>query len=327
MKRILVIVIGCLVLLVGVSVWGLIRCHRGREAEGSRKWPGYVKCRSGKLVPISILAGPSHDDDNGFFILDETNSQLMTGTNDPVQERWCDIARNHYSPDFVSSFSYENTGPEGPEVRLRVDEVAATFRGRIEARRLKPNFLYQMKLRGVFDDRKSFEAIGFVGRWRLPGGGTNFTDDDYREFLEKEKVEAYVYFDYFFTDADGNASRYFELDASMHITWNASHQRQEAQVKHLVPLIVYANNPAFYAHTNDESTVELLWNERERIRYDSADQVIRLPPGTYHAELALTEESFHSGGGLGGFWATVYRCPVSFRVISQPTEPGDSISP
>lgn len=301
---------------VVIAAWGLVHCHRGWAAKPDIKWPGYVKCRSGELVPTSILAGPSHDGDNEFLILDETNSQLMTGTNDPIQERWCDIAGNRYSPGFVSSFSYERTDPEGPEVRLRVDEVASTFRGRIEGRRLKPNFLYQMKLRSVYDAPENFEAIGFVGRWRLPGGGTNFTDDDYREFPEKEKVEAYVYFDYFYTDAEGNASRYFELDASMHITWNASYQRRDAQVEHLVPIIVRADNPAFYANPSDEGTVELLWNERERIRYDSADQKVRLPSGTYHAELALTEESFHSGGGDGGFWATVYTCPVSFRVTS-----------
>jgi hypothetical protein len=51
-------------------------------------------------------------------------------------------------------------------------------------------------------------------------------------------------------------------------------------------------------------------------RYRSADQVTRLPPGDYRAELVLTEESFHANAMDGGFWATVYRCPISFTILA-----------
>ncbi|GAF88938.1 unnamed protein product, partial [marine sediment metagenome] len=42
-----------------------------------------------------------------------------------------------------------------------------------------------------------------------------------------------------------------------------------------------------------------------------------LPPGTYKAEVVLTEESFHWYGD-GGFWATVMRAPVKFEVVDSP---------
>jgi hypothetical protein len=58
-----------------------------------------------------------------------------------------------------------------------------------------------------------------------------------------------------------------------------------------------------------------LWAERESIRYDHADQTIRLSPRRYSAELVLTEESFHFRDNDGGFWATVYRCPIAFTVL------------
>jgi len=305
----------CVAVIAVVVTLLLIHCHKCCPASSQpERRPGFRKSKGGLFVPISILAGPSHEDDNKTFVLDDSNSQRMTGANDPRQERWCDIAGNYYSTKFIAAFSYERTDPDGPEVRLRVDETAPTFRGRIEGRRLKPNFVYQLKLRGVYGDIESFEAIGYTGRWRLPGGGTNFTDDQYRKFSEKEKVESYVYFDYFFTDADGNASREFELDTSMHILWNAKRQRKDAQVGHLVPVIVRADNPDFYARPKNTTSVELLWNEREWGRYESANQKTRLPPGKFQAELALTEESFHARDRDGGFWATVYTCPVSFTV-------------
>jgi hypothetical protein len=68
--------------------------------------------------------------------------------------------------------------------------------------------------------------------------------------------------------------------------------------------------------------VELLWAEREQVRYDFADQAIRLPAGDYHAELVLTEESFHSRDNDGGYWATVYRCPVTFTVTAPASQAG-----
>lgn len=268
------------------------------------------------LIPISKSAGPERNWRVPKFVLNKDNSRKMTGINDPVNERWCDIAGNFYSSRFISDFNYEKNGKNGPVVRVRIYPEAVKFSGRIEARGLKPNFAYQLKLRGVFSDHTSFEIIGFLGRWRLPGRATNYSDKDYLNYPDKEKVRAYIFFDYFVTDSNGNAAREFALDSSLHILWNAARQRRDARVSDLHPVVVYAGNQSYYARPKKQATVELLWTERERIRYMSDSQIIRLPPRKYQAELWLTEESFHAVGSDGGFWATVYSCPVSFTITA-----------
>ena len=303
--------------LAAVDSWVMLRWHCAKlhQPQPPPGKPGFVGCRSGELVPISKLAGPARSTEAPQFVLNATNSQRMAGSNDLPHERWCDIAGNYYSSGFVQAFSYTRTDPQGPEVRLRVDPRGATFRGRLEAHHLKPNFVYQIKLRGVWADRESFEAIGYQGRWLIPGGGTNWSDDQYRNCAEKEKVEAYIYFDYLLTDRRGNAARDFALDSSLHITWNATRQRGDAQIADLFPAVVWAVDPANYAQPKTASTVELLWNERETSRYDNAGQITRLPPRAYQAELSLVEETFHSRDADGGFWPTVYVAPVSFTVV------------
>ena len=82
----------------------------------------------------------------------------------------------------------------------------------------------------------------------------------------------------------------------------------------LVQALAIPYDPAAYSRPKRQGTAEWLWAEREHIRYRYRDERIRLPPGEYRAELVLTEESFHSQDNDGGFWATVYRCPVGFTV-------------
>lgn len=240
----------------------------------------------------------------------------MTGTDDPVNERWCDVAGNFYTGEFISGFSYSEPGRGGARVRVRVDPVGPTLRGRLEAHGLKPNFAYQIKLRGDFNDRAAFERIGYAGRWRLPGRGTNYTDDDYREYPRKHEVEAYMLFDFFVTDQRGNATRDFALDSCLHVLWNASRQRGRVPTRDLYLALVDAGRPDIYSRPRMRPAIELLWAERERHRYRAAAQKAFLPPGEYSAELVLTEESFHSHDNDGGYWATVLSCPVSFEVTA-----------
>ena len=82
----------------------------------------------------------------------------------------------------------------------------------------------------------------------------------------------------------------------------------------LCRIVAVPNDPEAYSRPKLRGTIEWLWAERESVRYTNRDQIVRLPPGNYSAELVLTEESFHSHENDGGFWATVYRCPVSFTV-------------
>ncbi len=270
-------------------------------------------------MPVSKLPGPARPTAPVRFALTATNAQFMIGMDDPANERWCDVAGNYYAESFVSSYSHEGRGSRHPQVLIHVDPQADTLRGRLEAHRLKPNFAYQVKLRGVFADRRSFEAIGHVGRWRLPGRGTNYSDADYEAYPDKGAVESYILFDYFVTDRNGNAIRELALDSSLHVLWNASRQGGAPERGDLLRAIVLADDPAAYGRPKPTATAEWLWAERESGRYTAPDQRITLPPGQYQAELVLTEESFHAHDNDGGFWATVFRCPVAFTVV--PTHP------
>ncbi len=284
----------------------LVRRHAPQE-QAARQPPA-------AWIPASKLPGPPRSIAPARFALSSTNALAMTGMDDAVNERWCDIAGNYYSGAFIADYSYEGRGARQPQVLVHVEQQNETLHGRLEARRLKPNFAYQVKLRGVFADRRSFEAIGHVGRWRLPGRGTNYTDADYDAFPDKASVEAYVLFDYFVTDRNGNAIRDFALDSSLHVLWNAARQAGEPEAGDLTRVVVLADDPAVYSRPKQRATMEWLWAEREVGRYTTADERIALPEGDYRAELVLTEESFHSVDSDGGFWATVYRCPIAFTI-------------
>ena len=311
------IVVGLvLIVVLGLATVGGLSSYRWCRDYWSRTHASVVSAgeKPVEAIPVSKRPGPPRDVDPPSFVLTPTNALTMIGMDDPLQERWCDIGGNFYSAGFVSRFSYANPCARNPHVLVQVEPRADTLRGRLEARHLKPNFAYQLKLRGVFSDRSSFEAIGHVGRWRLPGRGTNYADQDYLEYEDKAAVESYILFDFFVTDGRGDAVRPFALDSSLHVLWNASRQGGEPEMNDLCRIVAVPNDPEAYSRPKLRGTIEWLWAEREIVRYTNRDQIIRLPPGNYSAELVLTEESFHSHENDGGFWATVYRCPVSFTV-------------
>ncbi len=271
---------------------------------------------SGSGIAISKLPGPTRLHAPADFELTELDSQTMTGMDDPLNERWADIAGNYYDADFIDGFSYSAPAENGPQVRVRIEPRGITLSGRLEARGLKPNFAYQIKIRGNYArNRDAFEAIGYAGRWRLPGRGTNYTDAQYEQYPDKAAVEAYLLFDFFVTDRNGDAVRLFALDSSLHVLWSATRQRSDIPSYDVWPIIVDARNAEHYARPKNDLSVEMLWAERERHRYASNDQLTRLPAGHYQADLVLTEESFHSKDNDGGYWATVYTCPVEFEIL------------
>ena len=185
------------------------------------------------------------------------------------------------------------------------------------SRRLKPNFAYQLKLMGDFDDRAGFERIGKLGRWRLPGQQTNYTDRDYYGFSDKAAVEAYILFDFIITDRAGNAVRNFALDSSLHVLWNAvrqSYDKEPVSPERMVRVLVDAADPWIYARPKLDVSTEEIWAEREHARYRHENSVIQLPPGNYRAVLALTEESMHSLDRDGGYWATAFTVPIKFEI-------------
>jgi|GEM_PF-1038842 len=270
--------------------------------------------RAGSEIPVSRLPGPPRESPPWTFVLNEKNSRVAIGIDDPVNERWSDVMGNHYATDFVRRFKYSGKGRRNPLVRIRVEPEAETVRGRIEARRLKPNFAYQLKLRGCFSDRRAFETIGRAGRWRLPGRGTNYTDADYENFPEKHLVEAYILFDYFVTDAEGSAVRDFALDSSLHVLFH-EWQSPNALPEDHVTVVVDASDPDTYTRPKRQTQTATIFAQREPVRYQTADQVIRLPPGRYEAEIVLVEESFHASTADDGYWATVCRLPVTFSIV------------
>jgi len=266
-------------------------------------------------VPISILPGPPRLT-MPQFTLNADNAAVMLGHDQHEHERWSDIAGNYYSSEFIRNFSYMAApAPDAPTVYVQWQQQGPRLRGRIEARNLKPNFAYQLKLGGDFArDRQGFEYIGYAGRWRLPGRGTNYTDADYENFAAKDQVEAYLLFDFFVTDADGNAQRDFELDSSLHVLWNARQRQRGVAETDMVEFTVNASDARHYARPKPGSSSEVLWAEREYCRYSRLKTQTRLPAHTYHANLVLTEESFHSIDKDGGYWATVYTLPISFTI-------------
>ena len=268
------------------------------------------KFKSGVSIPINVLPGPPRDQKVSFELTPE-NALKLTGMGDPENERWSDISGNFFSDKFIRNFSYAGNGPQ---VLVSVEEKSDTFRGRLEARGLKPNFAYQIKLRGIYRSFSSFEKIGYAGRWRFPGKGTNYTDAEYQVKKDKSDVESYILFDFFVTDKNGNAVRNFALDSSLHVLWNGSRQHGLPDNDDVLPVIVDAGDPELYARPKMNRNIELLWAERETGRYVLPKQKRFLPSGKYEAELVLTEESFHSTGNDGGYWATVFKGEVEFTV-------------
>lgn len=273
-------------------------------------------CRAGQPSTAPVVSTPlppSVPTTPLAFQLDDSNSRRMTGRNEPTLERWADIAGNFYAPELARRFSYEDTGEQGPCVRVQIQPAGRVLRGRLEAHRLKPNFAYQIKLLGDFADRTAFERIGYRGRWRLPGRGTNYGDWEYENYPDKASVEAYILFDYFVTDRRGDAVHDFELTQSLHVLWNLSRQNPLVRAPNIRRFEVRADDPAVYMRPKQGVTTEFLYAEPEFLR-QTTDEIVRLPPGPYRAFLVLTEESFHELGRDNGYWASPLKLPIEFFI-------------
>jgi hypothetical protein len=308
------IVLGAAAVAVMVQCGGCLMVTVGDSGTIDFPSPRFLWLRSTDL-PQYRLPGPSRDEVQTFD-LSAANAVQMTGTNDADNERWADAAGNFYSADFIRGFSYEAAQVENaPTAYVRINASGTTLSGRIEVRYLKPNFAYQIKLRGVHSDKTAFERIGYAGRWRLPGRGTNYTDADYERHQDGSQVEAYLLFDYFVTDAAGNAVREFSLDSSLHVLWLERQRPSGGGNSAGVKLVLDCSDPDTYVRPKAEPVHELLWAEREMVRaHARKGAAVRLPSGTYSAEIVLTEESFHADSTGGGWWATVYRAPVTFTI-------------
>ncbi len=231
-------------------------------------------------------------------------------------ERFLDIGGLAYGRQFVSGFSYTETARR-PQVLLDYVRKAETFTGALAARGLKPNFAYQIKLRGVFSDRKAFERIGALGRWRLPDRKrTNYSDADYRDSADKSRAESYLLFDFFITDHRGSAQKEFYADSSLHVLYNSTWQRAP-RVEDTLPVLVRRAAPGagVYVRPRPHLPPQRIYAQSEGNNRPPVGEAF-LPPGRYRAELVLTEESFH-GFGDCGYWAAVMRAPVQFEIVER----------
>lgn len=234
-------------------------------------------------------------------------------------QRFMDIGGRTYSEAFSRRFSYAPNAEGHPTVKLSYLRRAETFVGNIVAEGLKPNFAYQVKLVGNRDDRTAFEAVGRLGRWKLPIDNTNISDRQYARYPNKHAAASYLFFDFIVTDEQGRAAKTLYADSSLHVLFNADHQRaprhgDSAPIERRLvrPAELYANPHAhagsvrLYAETESGSASG---NRRPAIG------AAFLSPGTYRLSLELTEESFHQFGD-GGLWTTVLQAPVTFEVTS-----------
>ncbi len=319
-RRIIRILEGCLLVplvfagayYVGRSVPALAPVEGATPAVSKPKWTDPAEHALERRMP----PGPARVRGKAAFALDASNATPMTGIDDPGNERWADVAGNIYTDEFIRNFSHEAEPPDGPRMFVQVVTRGKTLRGRLEIRGMKPNFAYQIKLRGRHtDDPEGFRRIGYAGRWRLPDGGTNFTDREFEAIEDKGDATAYILFDYVVTDSRGHAVRNFALDSSLHVLWNVDRQRVDPPSKEVTPVVIDASNPETYARPKDTLEVERIWAEPENARYRGGRKSITLSPGTYHAEIVLTEESWHTIGNDSGYWATVATAPVEFQII------------
>lgn len=225
--------------------------------------------------------------------------------------RWSDAADTSYSDSFKASFTYDDA-----EVTIDYLRVSHRFIGVLQARGLKPNFAYQIKLRGDYGrDALSHERIGFLGRWRLHRDATNFTDSEYRRetYCQRSEAESYLFFDWFLTDEEGNARHAFSLTSSLHVLWNSKINYWDTFEAYSRKVSFEQKSPVY----GEPGTVEAFTIGAENegaSRNRPAVGKACLPQGHYRCQVVLTEESFHT---WDGYWATVLGGDVDFYIVQE----------
>ena len=263
-----------------------------------------------------------------------------------ARERWIDVADNPYAAfvEGTQKFDYAKA-----QVVLHYAKTPPVpyFLGRIEARGLKPNFSYQLKLTGKPDkgiwgwgaqgDEWANEQLGFAGRWfcghPVHKSGTNFDDNHFREYYQnalpgaEHNIGGYVYMGEFVTDGQGNADVQFWGEHPYHIKW-LSWQGGAKNVWAGQSVLDTTN----YAYGNDipaPSAVSAYYeNEPGRT------QPLTLAPGHYNTRFVITEESFHNpvnARGQGGYWKTVlasedYIYDAAGDVMGHDTDPNNDLT-
>ena len=275
--------------------------------------------------------------------LSSTHTIALQTYDDPwtkAAPRERDIANTLYS-ETLEPFAYAASNVTLSYARQQKN---AYFSGHISARGLKPNFAYQLKLAGkpvggnrgtgtqtshveatssasdaapvarivgdangeptpVNGDDWTNQQLGYAGRWwddtRAPS--TNLNDAYFRNNYPYHTIYGYIFMGVFVTDASGNAEADVSAAHSHHITWQDG---QSNAIKDVVAgTFNVASAPPFYGYNR------LIFARKVRLWYEYENgraRNVKLAPGTYHCRLLITEEAFHTAGGLwGGVWQTV----------------------
>ena len=232
------------------------------------------------------------------------------------EPRFMDVAGHTYSKRFRRCFTY---GPPS-EALISYRRKAKTFMGQLKAKHLKPNFAYQLKLVGTPSDIQSMERLGFTGRWMLPANGTNYDDEAYRRLADKHGAEGYIFFDWFVTDGNGDATIAFSLSSSLHVLQNLYLERME-RIREFPAREFTISSFPLWAYESGKRRINVIIQAMSEHYWTKSRAEIGktfLPEGRYDCLVRLTEESFHGVGG-GGFWATALEGKVEFEITTHRT--------
>jgi hypothetical protein len=253
--------------------------------------------------------------------------------------RWRDAADQLYSEDYRAGYDYSQAS-----VRVTYDTPGDTLAGTLSATNLKPNFAYQLKLRG-YPGTLANEDVGLTGRWweetwsgsawtnghnlNDKGDGSSPNPNDLVYFARRDTPDpssptglkyrhtGYLLFDYFITDEQGNATLSFDQDSSYHVLWKTAQRSREPADGPLKTATFDADDSAAYPDSGGDDFPQQsvgLFGEWERLPAGG----VHLPTGNYMVQVMLTEESFHgSGGDYAGSWAAAMGADMEVTINAQ----------
>jgi len=249
--------------------------------------------------------------------------------------RWMDAADQVYSLAYRDTYNYTQA-----DVELQFFPLGVHLGGFLVAAGLKPQFAYQVKIVGI-PDAPSNERIGLTGRWwqeewngsqwsngqnlNNKGNGSSPNPNDAVYFSRRDvpdptsptgrryRYTGYLVFDYFITDATGSKLLLLEQNSSYHVVWKTTQRTRSAQdgPARTATFDVQLPDPVSAYDLDYPGVSVTIFGEWERLPAGG----VTLPPGSYEADLVLTEESFH-GGGLAGGWAAAMGARIEFEIAT-----------
>ncbi|MEA2006697.1 MAG: hypothetical protein U9O20_00850 [Patescibacteria group bacterium] len=257
-------------------------------------WPGLINYRQGERPNEEISCDFPAPPDPPTIESVEINRVLSSSD-------WTGDARNYSLADVI--FSY-------------LTPTSEVLMGTLTAEGLKPYTTYQMKFIGKpacdGGDDVANEYIGYEGRWTVlnipcTGAGCNRTDAQYEANRAKadtdptkECIAGYLVWDFFTTDAGGDAMKVAVTDSSYHVLWcngGTCGVANNSQLK-------YEPEAGLNYHYCDAGDVE------GQIERGYCGGLV-LDPATYDLKIVLTEESFHQAEGT---WTSVLEGDINFKI-------------